>query len=259
MNDLGPEARSILERPEVPRRPPARIGNASSTLCSCAWPPWGRYPPLRAGRSPCLGCQGDGGCADGGGAGGGSVTLLVRRSARHNRRWRRRAWRPDCACVAIRPVAVPKHRRSWKNRVPNRSCPRCGVVKWRGPRCDRGARERASDRVTPAPVPALNSLDPELTVLRQAQETCVQDYLPRPCAGCRNTDRRFGKEHWSRNAKPSRPSPCARFTRLRGPGPGEDFLRAAPESPLAERVRSACKRSDEISRKSNGIAPGRER
>jgi len=55
--------------------------------------------------------------------GGGSVTLLVRKERAGTTRWRRRAWRPGlrmCRHPGLWPC--PKHRRSWKNRVPNRSC-----------------------------------------------------------------------------------------------------------------------------------------
>jgi hypothetical protein len=113
-------------------------------------------------------------------------------------------------------------------------------------------------KITPAPAPALNSLDPELTVLRQAQEDLRAGLPAQALRRLAEYDRRFGKGALDQERRAieaialcqAHPGPAAQAQ-------AERFLRAAPESPLAERVRSACKRSDEISRKSNGIAPGR--
>jgi len=52
MNDLGPEARSLLEAARGRMPPPARIARGSSTPWPCAWPPWERRLWLRAVRPP---------------------------------------------------------------------------------------------------------------------------------------------------------------------------------------------------------------
>jgi hypothetical protein len=113
--------------------------------------------------------------------------------------------------------------------------------------------------VTAAPVPALNSLDPELAVLRQAQEDLRAGLPAQALRRLSEYDRRFGKgaldqEHRAIEAIALcqvHPGPAAQAK-------AERFLRVVPESPLAERVRSACKKSDETAKQSNGIEPGRE-
>jgi outer membrane protein assembly factor BamD (BamD/ComL family) len=114
-------------------------------------------------------------------------------------------------------------------------------------------------KITPAPVPALNSLDPELTVLRQAQEDLRAGLPAQALRRLAEYDRRFGKGALDQERRAieaialcqAHPGPAAQAQ-------AERFLRAAPESPLAERVRSACKKSDETAKQSNGITPGRE-
>jgi hypothetical protein len=107
--------------------------------------------------------------------------------------------------------------------------------------------------------PALDSLDPELTVLRHAQEDLRAGMPAQALRRLADYDRRFGKGALDQERRAIeaialcqiQPGAAARAQ-------AERFLRAAPESPLAERVRSACKKSDEISKQSNRIAPGRE-
>jgi hypothetical protein len=107
--------------------------------------------------------------------------------------------------------------------------------------------------------PALDSLDPELTVLRQAQEDLRAGLPAQALRRLDEYDRRFGKGALEQERRAIEAIALCQVH----PGPAAQakagqFLRAAPESPLAERVRSACKKSDEISKQSNGIEPGRE-
>jgi len=112
--------------------------------------------------------------------------------------------------------------------------------------------------VTPAPVPALNSLDPELTVLPARKTACRTT-----CPALRRLseyDRRFGKGALEQERQALAASPCARFTPAPWPRPRPRISTRCPRI-AAGRARAFGVQaiSDEISRKSNGIAPGRER
>jgi hypothetical protein len=112
---------------------------------------------------------------------------------------------------------------------------------------------------TVAPSPALDSLDPELTVLRQAQEDLRVGLPAQALRRLAEYDRRFGKGTLNEERRAigaialcqAHPGPAAQAQ-------AERFLRAAPQSPLAERVRSACQKSDEGGKQFNGTGPGRE-
>jgi hypothetical protein len=113
----------------------------------------------------------------------------------------------------------------------------------------------------PAPerAPTLDSLDPELTLLRQAQEDLRAGVPAQALRRLDEYDRRFGKGTLNEERRAigaialcqAHPGPAAQAQ-------AERFLRAAPQSPLAGRVRSACQKSDETAKQSNEIAPGRE-
>ena len=98
----------------------------------------------------------------------------------------------------------------------------------------------------PAPSPALDSLDPELTVLRQAQEDLRVGLPAQALRRLAEYDRRFGKGTLNEERRAigaialcqAHPGPAAQAQ-------AERFLRAAPQSPLAGRVRSACQKSEE--------------
>jgi hypothetical protein len=110
-----------------------------------------------------------------------------------------------------------------------------------------------------APSPALDSLDPELTVLRQAQEDLRAGLPAQALRRLAEYDRRFGKGTLNEERRAigaialcqAHPGPAAQAQ-------AERFLRSAPQSPLAGRVRSACQKPDETAKQSNEIAPGRE-
>jgi hypothetical protein len=111
----------------------------------------------------------------------------------------------------------------------------------------------------PEPGPALDSLDPELTLLRQAQEDLRVGLPAQALRRLAEYDRRFGKGTLNEERRAIGASASCQAH----PGPAaeaqaERFWRTAPQSPLAERVRSACKRSDGNAKQSNGIEPGRE-
>jgi hypothetical protein len=96
------------------------------------------------------------------------------------------------------------------------------------------------------PVPALESLNPELTVLRQAQEDLRAGLPSQALRRLADYDRRFG-----RGALQEERRAVAAIARCQvNPGPAaqseaDRFLRNAPESPLVERVRSSCQKSAE--------------
>jgi hypothetical protein len=103
--------------------------------------------------------------------------------------------------------------------------------------------------IAPAPAPALDSLDPELTVLRLAQEDLRAGLPARALRRLAEYDRRFGKGALEEER---RAIAAIALCSVR-PGPGaraqsERFLRSAPDSPLAERVRAACEKSSETER-----------
>ena len=124
------------------------------------------------------------------------------------------------------------------------------------------ARPAGAESVTSVerpPSPTLDSLDPELTVLRQAQEDLRSGLPAQALRRLDEYDRRFGKGTLNEERRAigaialcqAHPGPAAQAQ-------AERFLRAAPQSPLAGRVRSACQKSDETAKQSNEIAPGRE-
>ena len=98
----------------------------------------------------------------------------------------------------------------------------------------------------PAPAPGLDSLDPELTVLRLAQEDLHAGLPARALRRLVEYDRRFGKGALEEERRAIaaialcsvRPGPAARAQSQR-------FLQSAPDSPLAARVRAACEKSAE--------------
>ena len=110
---------------------------------------------------------------------------------------------------------------------------------------------------TPAPSPALDSLDPELTVLRQAQEDLHAGLPAQALRRLAEYDRRFGKGTLNEERQAIgaialcqvHPGPAAQAQ-------AERFLRAAPQSPLAERVRAACQGG--ITKQVNGVEPIRQ-
>jgi hypothetical protein len=107
--------------------------------------------------------------------------------------------------------------------------------------------------------PRLDSLDRELTALRQAQEDLRAGLFAQALRRLAEYDRRFGNGPLEQERRAIEAIALCRLH----PGPAsraqaERFLRAAPLSPLAERVRSACKKSDEPAGSPNGIEPDRE-
>jgi hypothetical protein len=110
-----------------------------------------------------------------------------------------------------------------------------------------------------APVAALDSLDPELTVLRQAQEDLRAGLPAQALRRLAEFDRRFGKGTLNEERRAigaialcqAHPGPAAQVQAAR-------FLQAVPQSPLAGRVRSACQKFDESAKQFNETEPGRE-
>jgi hypothetical protein len=101
--------------------------------------------------------------------------------------------------------------------------------------------------MAPVPAPGLAPLDPELTVLRQAQEDLRAGLPTQALRHLTEYDRRFGKGA----LEEERRAVAAIALCFANPGSeakiqAERFLRTAPESPLAERVRSACQQSSAI-------------
>ena len=110
---------------------------------------------------------------------------------------------------------------------------------------------------TPVPAPTLDSLDPELTALRQAQEDLRAGLPAQALRRLAEYDRRFGKGTLNQERQAIgaialcqlRPGPAAQVQ-------AERFLRAVPESPLAERVRAACQGG--TTKPVNGVEPVRQ-
>jgi len=104
----------------------------------------------------------------------------------------------------------------------------------------------STPEIATAPAPALDSLDPELTVLRLAQEDLRAGLPARALRRLVEYNRRFGKGALEEERRAIaaialcsvRPGPAARAE-------SERFLQSAPDSPLAERVRAACEKSAE--------------
>jgi hypothetical protein len=96
-----------------------------------------------------------------------------------------------------------------------------------------------------APAPAPDSLNPELTVLRQAQEDLRAGLAARALRRLVEYQRRIGNK--GALAEERRAIAAIALCSV-SPGPAarvqaERFLQRAPESPLAERVRTACQKS----------------
>jgi hypothetical protein len=97
-----------------------------------------------------------------------------------------------------------------------------------------------------APAPALDPLDPELSVLRLAQEDLRAGLPARALRRLVEYDRHFGKGPLEEERRAIAaialcsvsPSPAARAQ-------SERFLESAPDSPLAARVRAACEKPAE--------------
>lgn len=95
---------------------------------------------------------------------------------------------------------------------------------------------------------SLDSLRPELSVLRQAQNDLRTGHPDLALQRLEDFDRQFGPGALGQERQAisaialcqARPGPAARAR-------AERFLRTAPESPLAERVRSACESSNRAS------------
>jgi hypothetical protein len=111
----------------------------------------------------------------------------------------------------------------------------------------------------PTPIAAPDSLDPELTVLRQAQEDLRAGLPAQTLRRLAEYDRRFGKGVLQEERRAigaialcqAHPGPAAQAQ-------AERFLRAVPQSPLAGRVRSACQKSDEAAKQFNETESARE-
>jgi len=105
----------------------------------------------------------------------------------------------------------------------------------------------------------LASLDPELTVLRQAQEDLRVGLPARALRRLAEYDSRFSKGTLDQERRAIeaialcqvQPGPAARAR-------AESFLRLAPQSPLAGRVRAACKKLDGTAQSLEENDPGRE-
>jgi hypothetical protein len=98
--------------------------------------------------------------------------------------------------------------------------------------------------IAPTPAPALDPLNPELTVLRQAQEDLRAGFPAQALRRLTDYDHRFGKGALEEER---RAVAAIAYCQL-DPGPAakaqaERFVQTAPQSPLVERVRSACQGS----------------
>lgn len=262
MNDLGPEARSILEAArgaEAPTRADrqrikhavllrvATLGAVSTTAGGAVAMSLAAKVTIAAVTVAVLG--------------GGSATLLVRKE---------RAAQPPVASARVPsrtlhaapnpPVAAPEAPAVVEEPRPKPVLPE--VRRREVARPEVRPAEPVSvpvTKITPAAVPALNSLDPELTVLRQAQEDLRAGLPAQALRRLSEYDRRFGKGALDQERRALEAiALCQVHPGAAAQAQAEDFLRAAPESPLAERVRSACKKSGETAKQSNGIVPGRE-
>jgi hypothetical protein len=262
MNDLGPEARSMLEAARGAQAPThadrerikhavllrvATLGAVSTTAGGAVAMTLATKVAVAALTVAVLG--------------GGSVTLLARKGR------------------TVSPPAPSRVALSHTARRISPSLPTQPVVVFEAPAVaeeprpkpvvpEVRRREVARSEARPAetvsaPVaesaPALDSLDPELTVLRQAQEDLRAGLPAQALRRLADYDRRFGKGALEQERRAIEAiASCQIHPGSAAQAQAERFLRAAPESPLAERVRSACKKSDEIAKQSNGIAPGRE-
>ena len=262
MNDLGPEARSILEAArgvEAPTRADrqrikhavllrvATLGAVSTTAGGAVAMSLAAKVTIAAVTVAVLG--------------GGSATLLAKKE---------RAVQPSVVSARVasrtahgspsRPAAVPETPAVVEEPRPKPVLPE--VRRREVARPEVRPAEPVSvpvTKITPAPAPALNSLDPELTVLRQAREDLRAGLPAQALRRLSEYDRRFGKGALDQERRAIEAiALCQVHPGSAAQSQAEDFLRAAPESPLAERVRSACKKSGETAKQSNGIVPGRE-
>jgi hypothetical protein len=100
--------------------------------------------------------------------------------------------------------------------------------------------------IAPAPAPALDPLDPELTVLRLAQEDLRAGLPARALRRLAEYDRRFGKGALEEERRAiAAIALCSVRPGTASRAQSERFLQSAPASPLAERVRTACEKSAE--------------
>ena len=107
---------------------------------------------------------------------------------------------------------------------------------------------------------AIQSLSPELTMLRQAQEDLRAGHPAEALRRLAEYDRHFvkGTLDQERRAIEAIATCQIRLDRA-AQTRAESFLRSAPESPLAERVRAACKKLEGASKSFNEDERGRER
>lgn len=116
---------------------------------------------------------------------------------------------------------------------------------------------RASTPVPSVSAPAANraiqSLSPELTILRQAQEDLRAGQPAQALRRLEEYDRRFikGSLEQERQALEAI-ARCQMHLDPAAQARAERFLRQAPESPLAERVRAACTKSEKTGRLFDG-------
>jgi hypothetical protein len=249
MNDLGPEARSMLAAARgaeaITREDRARIkrgvllrvavlGAASTTTAGAAAMSVATKITLTVLTVAALG--------------GGSVSL-----------WAWKGWAPDPPAVA-RTHSTPRKLTAVAPKAPavvaesTAIPPELEVKLEAQPEIQRrevirGVARRPEISGTPAaeiapvPAPGLAPLDPELTVLRQAQEDLRAGLPAQALRRLTDYDRRFGKGALEEER---RAVAAIAFCQV-DPGPAakaqaERFLRSAPESPLAERVRTACQK-----------------
>ena len=262
MNDLGPEARSILEAArgaEAPTRADrqrikhavllrvATLGAVSTTAGGAVAMSLATKVTVAALTVAVLG--------------GGSASLLAWKAHTPPAPVASARTTPRTSRVSpARPVAAPEAPTVVEEPSPKPVLPE--MRRREVARSEARPAETVSvpvTEVTPAPVPALNSLDPELAVLRQAQEDLRAGLPAQALRRLAEYDRRFGKGALDQERRAIEAIALCQVH----PGPAaqakaERFLRVVPESPLAERVRSACKKSDETAKQSNGIGPGRE-
>jgi hypothetical protein len=253
MNDLGPEARSMLAAARgaetITREDRARIkrgvllrvavlGAASTTTAGAAAMSVTTKITLTVLTVAALG--------------GGSVSLWAWKgrapeppavARTHSTPRKLAAVAPKAPAVVAEPPAIPPEPQV-KLEVKLEAQPeiqRREVI--------RGASRRPeisgtlAAEIAPVPAPGLAPLDPELTVLRQAQEDLRAGLPAQALRRLTDYDRRFGKGALEEER---RAIAAIAFCQV-DPGPAakaqaERFLRTAPESPLGERVRTACQK-----------------
>jgi hypothetical protein len=267
MNDLGPEARSLLEAArgaDAPTRADrARIKHAVAlrvaTVGATSMAAGGAVAMTLATKVTVAALT----VAV---LGGGSASLWAWKAhtaappaALHPTAPRRSASRTPPA-LPFQPVAAPEAPAVVEEPRPKPQPPE--VRRREAVRGETRPAETASVPVVmsaPAPRPALDSLDPELTVLRQAQEDLRAGLPAQALRRLAEYDRRFGKGTLNEERRAiGAIALCQAHPGSAAQAQAERFLRTAPQSPLAGRVRSACQKSDETAKQSNEIAPDRE-